>query len=71
MPAQYKDVYVKCPFYKRQTAVGISCEGLTDDMVIRLQFTTSKEKEKQMQCFCESRYNNCEIYRVVEKKYDE
>ena len=70
MPNQYKDVYVQCPFYKRQTSVGISCEGLTDDMVISLHFSTSENKKKQMQCFCENRYNNCEIYRIVEKKYD-
>lgn len=71
MPYQYKDVDVKCPFFKRQTNVGISCEGLTDEMFIRLCFQTAKAKDTQMEVFCDNHYRKCEIYEILEKKYEE
>lgn len=71
MPTQYEDADVKCPFFRRQTTVSITCEGLTEDSVIRLCFTSGKAKDLQARIFCEKRYKNCEIYTMLEKKYEE
>jgi hypothetical protein len=71
MPVQYEDVDVLCPFFKRQTVVSISCEGLTDDMGIKLCFQNAKAKDIHAEVFCNCKYKNCEIYGMVEKKYDE
>lgn len=71
MATTYKDVDIKCPFYKEQAARSISCEGLTDDSIIKLWFTSPKSKCLHMDIFCSKRYKNCEIYTMLEKKYEE
>ena len=71
MSTTYKDVDVKCPYYKGQTANGISCEGLTDDSIIKLWFNSHKLKCCHMDAYCQKRYNYCEIARMLEAKYEE
>lgn len=71
MPYQYKDVDVRCPFFKRQTGVSISCEGLTDEMGIKLCFANANAQRLHMEVFCEKHYKKCEIYEILEKKYEE
>lgn len=71
MPTTYKDVEVKCPFFKEHTKKGITCEGLTEDSIIKLCFLSTESKDLQARVFCNTKYQNCEIYRMLEKKYEE
>lgn len=71
MSTTYKDVEIKCPFFKEQNPKNISCEGLVDDSIIKLCFVSPKAKDTQTRIFCEKSYKNCEIYRILEKKYEE
>lgn len=71
MPYHYEDVDVKCPFFRRQTVVSISCEGLTDEMGIKLCFQNAKAKDIHAVTFCNAKYKYCEIYEMLEKKYEE
>lgn len=71
MPTTYKDVDVKCPFFKELTKKAISCEGLTDDSTIKLCFAAPKSKDLQLEVFCNKKYKYCEIYTMLEKKYEE
>ena len=71
MASTYKDVEVKCPFYKEQTARTISCEGITDDSIIKQYFSFPRSKELHVNVFCERKFENCEIYRMLVKKYEE
>lgn len=71
MATTYKDVEVQCPFFKELTKKGISCEGLTDDSIIKLWFNSPKSKELHSEVFCQKKYKNCEIYRMLEAKYED
>ena len=71
MATTYKDVDVICPFFREQAAKYISCEGLTEDSIIKLWFRVQKSKELHSDVFCEGKYKNCEIYRMLEAKYEE
>lgn len=71
MATTYKDVDVLCPFFKENKEKGISCEGLTEDSILKLCFNTQKEKELHLKVFCQGKYKNCEIYNMLERKYEE
>lgn len=71
MATTYKDVDILCPFFKELAPKGISCEGLTDDSIIKLWFNSPKSKDLHANIFCCNRYQNCEIYRMLEAKYED
>lgn len=71
MATTYKDVEIQCPFFKELTKKGISCEGLTDDSIIKLWFNSPKSKDLHAEVFCQRKYKNCEIYRMLEAKYED
>ena len=71
MATTYKDVDILCPFFKELSKRSISCEGLTDDSILKLWFSSPKSKDLHVEVFCERRYKNCEIYTMLEKKYEE
>lgn len=62
---------VKCPFYIAMDYKSITCEGITDDCICRTEFKKPEKKEQQRRIFCSRKYENCEIYRMLEKKYEE
>ena len=59
MATTYKDVKIQCPFFKELTNKSISCEGLTDDSIIKLWFNSSKSKDLHAGVFCSRKYKNC------------
>lgn len=71
MATTYKDVDIQCPFFKELTNKGISCEGLTDDSLIKLWFSSPKSKLYHTRVFCENEYKKCPIYRMLEAKYED
>lgn len=62
---------ILCPFYMTRTLKSITCEGITDDCVTKLMFTTIDRNDFHRNLFCNNRYKNCEIYRMLEKKYED
>jgi hypothetical protein len=70
MPEIYEGC-IQCPFFKRIAEQSITCEGITDECVIRLIFKSKKEKNLHRRIFCDKNYKNCEIYTILEKKYEE
>lgn len=71
MPRTYNEGLITCPFYKSMAQKSISCEGITDDCIIKLLFVSPEKRDLHRKIFCENRYQNCEIYRVLEAKYEE
>lgn len=49
----------------------IGCEGITDDCFNRIVFKSEELRKSHQQIFCEKKYKNCEIYRMLEAKYEE
>ena len=68
----YKQVYVQCPFYKYDDGKRrITCEGIMDDCNLTLSFKSRADYEIQLNAFCCRQYNNCEICRMLNQKYEE
>ena len=73
MPSgSYKQIEVKCPFYKYDDGKRrITCEWIIDDSSLSLIYHNKADYETQMNVFCCEHYKKCEIYRLLMEKYDE
>ena len=64
--------YAKCPFFRTDDGRNtITCEGIGDACAFSLRFTKKRDFETQMQVFCMQKYENCEVYRMIESQYEE
>lgn len=67
----YEDANVKCPFFKKQTDVSISCEGIIGVHSVCLSFRKKSQKDVYLTSFCAcNRYEQCQIYKEVNTKYE-
>lgn len=74
MPSgSYRQVYVRCPFYKYDDGIRrITCEGIIDESSLALIYGKKVDYEMQITRFCCQHYDKCEVYRMLmENKYDE
>ena len=73
MPSgSYKQIEVKCPFYKYDDGKRrITCEGIIDDSSLALIYHNKHDYATQMDMFCCEHYQKCEVYRMLMDKYDE
>lgn len=71
MPTNYEDVRVKCPFFISSSDKCITCEGITDDCTLTLEFRKNKMKKQYRRNNCEEDYEDCELYKTLERKYEE
>lgn len=67
----YDDVEALCPYYKGSNAKQISCEGITEGSITILSFSSKEKRNKQRRIFCNQRYENCEVFRMLEEKYED
>ena len=67
----YRSVNVVCPFYRRETELKITCEGITDDCLVSVQFFTKKKKDQHQRIFCNKNYPCCEVCQMLMSKYEE
>ena len=72
MPSgSFKQIDVQCPFYKYDTMKRIVCEGLIEKSNISLGFFDWQDYEIHFRTFCCEHYKKCEVYRMLEFKYEE
>lgn len=71
MATMYDDVNAICPYFQGSEKKKISCEGITDGCKTTLEFRSGKERNQHRELFCNSKYRNCEIYKMLEEKYAE
>ena len=67
----YRSVNVVCPFYRRETELSITCEGITDYCLVSVQFFTKKKKDQHQHIFCNKNYHCCEVCQMLMSKYEE
>ena len=60
----------KCPFYSRSQKLSITCEGIVKGTRTAIKFNSEKEKREFQKNNCYKYYNNCEIKRILEQKYE-
>lgn len=70
MARHQNDVYIKCPFYINTATKSITCEGITDDSATKILFANPRLRHEYCQEFCECRFKECKIYKMLEAKYE-
>lgn len=71
MPEMYDDMFAQCPFFLRSKKKRIVCEGFIDGSTLKIDFDTQDCRNLHRKAFCDSKYQYCEIYRMLEEVYDE
>lgn len=61
----------QCPFFVSSGKKSVTCEGITDDCTTCTVFVSEGKRNEHRRIFCDARYEYCEIYRMLEKKYEE
>jgi len=71
----YADLEVQCPFYLKGGNNFIQCEGIEGCSSVKLLFNDSKgcplteDRQDYSEHFCKWRYEDCEVYKSIQKKY--
>jgi hypothetical protein len=71
MATMYDDVDAVCPYFNGGSERKIMCEGITDGCTTILDFKNRELRNKHRELFCNRKYKNCEVYRMLEEKYDD
>ena len=71
MPRTYDNCLARCPFFLTSGKKNVLCEGLTDDCTINLLFVSEEKRDLHRKIFCDARYKNCELFKLLEKKYED
>jgi hypothetical protein len=71
MPRLYDIQFAQCPFFISSGKKNVLCEGITDDCTINLKFTSEEKRDQHRRIFCDARYRYCEIFNLLEKKYED
>ncbi len=59
------DTKVICPYYKRETAQSVRCEGMSDGNLLHINFCSKENKKDHKKSYCCShRYTNCPLARI-------
>ena len=69
MPTMYDDAEIKCPFFISSDINRVSCEGLDDYCVLDIRFKAKDKWSLYRQQYCKSRFEKCEIYKMINTKY--
>lgn len=66
------DAIVQCPFYKSDDGKSkIVCEGLVEESILSTTFGRRDDYKTQITVFCSDHYRKCEIFRIINSKYDD
>ena len=71
MPTMYDDVNAICPYFLGSDNHKIVCEGIIEGSKTIVEFDNKKLRNRHREVFCDRRYSNCEVCRMLEDKYDE
>lgn len=73
MPSgSYMQAYVQCPFYKFDDGRRrITCEGLIEDSSMSLIYHNKADYDRQIGSYCCRSYDKCEIFALLQNKYEE
>lgn len=67
----YDDVNAICPFFLSGDKQRITCEGLIDRSRCINRFDYGRDCEQYRSKYCDRHYEQCRIYKVLNKKYEE
>lgn len=59
-----------CPFYKKESAYKIICEGVEDNSSLSSSFGTPAKKSEYACKYCDKDWEHCIIAKALNGKYD-
>lgn len=59
-----------CPFFLATDKKFIVCEGITDECKTKIMFRNGDARNRHRSIFCDAKFENCEVYRMLEEKYE-
>ncbi len=65
-----EDEFVQCPYYKRDGAQSVHCEGVQDGCGLRLGFAAKGQLKSYKENFCRQRWTDCMVAKMLNGKYD-
>lgn len=71
MPTMYDDVNARCPYFCASDKQKVACEGVTDGCRTVIEFNSHNKRDRYREMFCNARYEQCKVYKMLEEKYDE
>lgn len=71
MPTNYDYADVRCPYFVGSKKTKITCEGLTEGSFILQEFFTNEKKLRHREIFCDDKYWNCEICKMLDEKNED
>ena len=68
----WREKHILCPYFRREDGQRhkIICEGLGDARSMSWNFEDERQRIRQMEIFCQDHYNCCELYRMIQDKYE-
>lgn len=63
----YDDVDAVCPFFRSSEMRKIVCDGFTDRCSMTINFKGNTDRNLHRRVFCNRKYENCEVYRMLEE----
>lgn len=69
--SDFRDKYIKCPFFLTQVSRKIHCEGFDKGNHIHVQFDNTELADAHREKFCSQIYahRTCPIYQIAARKY--
>ena len=65
MSSRYReDVYVRCPYYRKEAPIEIRCQGIIGTHTINI-FANKLKKEEHKDDFCCGLYMSCPLYQSL------
>lgn len=76
MAGGWRESQILCPYFRNEDRQKhkIVCEGLGDARSMSWNFDNRDERQRirQMEIFCQNRYDCCEVYRMIHSsKYED
>jgi len=68
---RYECVGALCPYYKWEYINNIVCEGSKYLAIISVVAQSERDKVFYRRRFCETKYDECPIYKAIIEKYEE
>jgi hypothetical protein len=70
MPRTYDNCDAICPFFETSRVKSVTCEGIDDKGRICLLFSDTKKRLEHRRTFCDRKYEECQIFKLVMQKYE-
>lgn len=64
-----ESAYAKCPFYHKEAAQKVFCEGVVDKSSLTLNFADAQGCQDYRFQYCNDKYKDCPVNKMLMTKY--